>query len=162
MKPTLQIVLFEPLIPQNTGTIARLCAATYTELHLIQPLGFELSDRYLKRAGLDYWDEVILFVHASWEAFLTATQASAETLWFFTKHSSSPYYNIEFKEGDFLVFGNETQGLPANIHERYSEQRYCIPMDNPNVRSLNLSNAASIVYYEARRQLGTKWPVKPN
>ena len=149
----LRIVLVAPLIPQNTGTIARMCAATHTELHLIEPLGFELSDRYLKRAGLDYWPEVILFVHPTWSAFLEATGADESQLWLFSKHSETPYYAITFRAGDFLVFGNETAGLSPELHESYSTRRFLIPMENPNVRSLNLSNAAAIVLYEARRQL---------
>lgn len=151
---TLNVVLVHPLIPQNTGSIARLTASTNVELHLIEPLGFELSDRYLKRAGLDYWPEVRLFTHVHWESFLEATNARGEQLWLITKKAERSYHKAEFSSGDFLVFGSETTGLPDELHNRYSEQRLRIPMDNPNVRSLNLANAVGIVLYEARRQLG--------
>ena len=150
---SLQIVLYEPLIPQNTGTIARLTAATYTMLHLIEPLGFELSDRYLKRAGLDYWPEVKLEVHRDWDTFLTNTNCRSEQLWFLTSHGKRNYTEVSYGPDDFLVFGNESAGLPTSLHERYSDRRLVIPMENPNVRSLNLSNCASIVLYEARRQI---------
>ena len=150
---SLQIVLYEPLIPQNTGTIARLTAATYTMLHLIEPLGFELSDRYLKRAGLDYWPEVKLEVHRDWGTFLTNTNCRSEQLWFLTSHGKRNYTEVSYGPDDFLVFGNESAGLPTSLHERYSDRRLVIPMENPNVRSLNLSNCASIVLYEARRQI---------
>lgn len=147
------VVLVSPLIPQNTGTIARLTAATSCHLHLIEPLGFELTDKYLKRAGLDYWPEVKLTTHLDWESFLSATGAMASRLSFYTTHAEKPYYNQKFASGDFLVFGNEERGLSPELHERYAERRFTIPMDNPRVRSLNLSNAVSIVVYEGRRQL---------
>ena len=149
----MKIVLYEPLIPQNTGSIARMCAATYTELHLVEPLGFELSDRYLKRAGLDYWNEVILHVHKNWEAFLTNTAVERNQLWFLTKFAEANYTNCKFQAEDYLVFGCETKGLPEHIHELYSERRFRIPMENPAVRSLNLATCAGIVLYEARRQI---------
>ena len=151
---SLNIVLVSPLIPQNTGSTARLTAATYTNLHLIEPLGFELSDRYLKRAGLDYWPEVRLMVHKSWHDFLQSASCSRERLWLFSTKGEKSYYNANFGPDDYLVFGNEETGLPQYFHDEYADRRVCIPMDNPNVRSLNLSNAVSIVLYEARRQLG--------
>ena len=146
------IVLVEPLIPQNTGTIARLTAATRTMLHLIEPLGFELSDRYLKRAGLDYWPEVKLEVHASWKAFFDRYAPPPERLWFFSKFAKRSYHRVTYSLGDMLVFGNETSGLRKEFHEQYRDRLLRIPMENPNVRSLNLSNAVSIGLYEARRQ----------
>ena len=148
------IVLVEPLIPQNTGTIARLTAATYTDLHLVEPLGFELSDRYLKRAGLDYWPEVKLSVHKNWESFLETTGFTRERLWFFSTKGEKSFYQASFQNDHALVFGNESAGLGKFFHESYPDRRLLIPMDNPKIRSLNLSNAASIVLYEARRQLG--------
>jgi tRNA (cytidine/uridine-2'-O-)-methyltransferase len=151
---TLNVVLVHPLIPQNTGSIARLTASTNVDLHLIEPLGFELSDRYLKRAGLDYWPEVKLFTHARWECFLEATHARAEQLWLLTKKADRSYHRASFSSGDYLVFGSETTGIPLELHECYAAQCLRIPMDNPNVRSLNLANAVGIVLYEARRQLG--------
>jgi tRNA (cytidine/uridine-2'-O-)-methyltransferase len=150
----LHIVLVEPLIPQNTGTIARLTAATRTRLHLIEPLGFELSDRYLKRAGLDYWSEVDLNVYKNWEVFLGETNLPRTALWFFTKFAAQSYHRAAFSAGDALVFGNEEVGLRDIFHKTYPDRLLKIPMDNPKVRSLNLSNAASIALYEARRQLG--------
>ena len=148
----MKIVLFEPLIPQNTGSIARMCAATYTELHLVEPLGFELSDRYLKRAGLDYWNEVILRVHPNWESFLVSSAAEESQLWLLTKHATASYCECRFGGDDFLVFGSETKGFPQQLHERYQNRRFRIPMENPAVRSLNLATSAGIVLFEARRQ----------
>jgi tRNA (cytidine/uridine-2'-O-)-methyltransferase len=148
----LNVVLVHPVIPQNTGTIARLTAATSCHLHLIEPLGFELSDKYLKRAGLDYWSEVKLTVHPSWEAFLSAT--NPERIWCFSTRSEKSYTEVEYLDGDYLVFGNEPSGLPEEIHNRYPDSRLVVPQDNPRIRSLNLSNCVAIVVYEARRQLG--------
>lgn len=150
----LKVVLVEPLIPQNTGSTARLTAATNAELHLVEPLGFELSDRYLKRAGLDYWSEVRLSVHKSFADFLTTTGAKDSQLWFLTKFADHSYSEVCYGPDDYLVFGNETKGLSDHFHHSYPGRRLCIPMDNANVRSLNLSNCTSIVLYEARRQLG--------
>lgn len=150
----LHIVLVNPLIPQNTGSIARLSAASSCELHLIEPLGFELSDRYLKRAGLDYWSEVRLTVHKDWEAFRSAVPIPEDRIHLFTKFAEASYTEIRFARGDAVVFGAETTGLPPELHERYDTQRYRIPIDNPKVRSINLSNAVGIAVYEARRQFG--------
>lgn len=150
MENELNIVLVAPLIPQNTGSTARLTAATNSKLHLVKPLGFELSDRYLKRAGLDYWAEVNLTVHESWSDFLTKEQP--EDLWLFTKFATKPHWEIKYSKRVFLVFGNESNGLPAEIHALYPEKRICLPMDNKNVRSLNLSNTASVALYEVKRQ----------
>lgn len=150
---SMNIVLVAPLVPQNTGSIARLTAATNCLLHLIEPLGFKLEDRYLKRAGLDYWPEVRMLVHSNWDKFLAATQAAAEKIWLFSSHATTNYWDVKYSSGDYLVFGNEGSGLPQHLHELYANHRCLIPMDNPKVRSLNLANAASIVLYEARRQL---------
>ncbi len=149
----MKIVLVHPLIPQNTGNIARLTAATGTDLHLIEPLGFELSDRYLKRAGLDYWAEVRLFVHKTWEAFLE--EAMPERLWCFSTRAPKPFTEVCYRSDDYLVFGNESEGLPAHMHQRYADFRLRIPFENQRVRSLNLSNSVAVALYEARRQLGT-------
>jgi tRNA (cytidine/uridine-2'-O-)-methyltransferase len=145
------VVLFQPLIPQNTGTVARLTAATNTFLHIIEPMGFEISDRYLKRAGLDYWPWVKLTVHKSWEDFLAVQKP--ENIYLYTKRAERPYWEAKFNKGDYLVFGNEEQGLSPEIHERYSENRFVIPMENPNVRSINLACSVSTVLYEAIRQV---------
>lgn len=154
-KEPLHVVLVEPDIPQNAGNIARLTAATYTKLHFIEPLGFELTDKYLKRAGLDYWPEVQLTVHASWEAFLQETGAKREQLWFFSTHATKPYSEATFLPGDYLVFGSETRGLSQFYHENYADRRLLIPFENLNVRSFNLANAAAISLYEARRQIAS-------
>lgn len=152
----LRVVLVEPLIPQNTGSIARLTAATRTELHLVKPLGFELSDKYLKRAGLDYWPEVLLTVHKSWEECYAAVMAEGRSMWFLSTHAESRYLDVAYGPDDVLVFGNEERGLAPRFHEQYPNQRLLIPMDNPRVRSLNLANAVSIVLFEARRQVALR------
>ena len=147
----MNIVLVHPLIPQNTGNIARLTAATGTDLHLIEPLGFELSDRYLKRAGLDYWDEVRLFAHPTWEAFLEETMP--ERLWLFSARASTPFTKVCYGPDDYLIFGNESEGLPPHLQQRYADSRLRIPFENQRVRSLNLANSVAVALYEARRQL---------
>ena len=148
----MNIVLVHPLIPQNTGNIARLTAATGTDLHLIEPLGFELSDRYLKRAGLDYWAEVRLFLHPTWESFLE--KAIPKQLWLFSARASTPFTKVSYRLDDYLVFGNESEGLPAHLRQRYAGFRLRIPFENQRVRSLNLANSVAVALYEARRQLG--------
>ena len=150
------IVLVHPVIPQNTGNIGRLAGATNSTLHLIEPLGFTITDAKVKRAGLDYWPEIKLIQHKSWEHFLENTGAREEQIYLLTKKATQSYFSAEFKAGDFLVFGAETTGLPDELHQRYDARRYCIPMDNPNIRSLNLANSVSIVLYEAKRQLLAK------
>lgn len=147
----MRIALVEPEIPQNTGSIARLCAATATPLHLVGRLGFSLEDRYLKRAGLDYWPHVEVIVHESWEAFLAARPAGR--LLGFSSHGEASYTEIAYRADDTLVFGGETRGLPPAIRAELAPL-HRIPMPGGNVRSLNLSNAASIVLYEGLRQLG--------
>jgi tRNA (cytidine/uridine-2'-O-)-methyltransferase len=148
----MQIVLFEPEIPPNTGSVARLCAATLTPLHLIEPLGFKIDDKHLKRAGLDYWEFVDLRVHGSWEDFLSAMRP--EHLLFFSKRAIKSYTAARYREEDFLVFGPETRGLPQSLLNAHADCALRIPMLGTGVRSLNLSNAVSIVLYEGLRQLG--------
>ena len=148
----MHIVLFEPEIPPNTGSVARLCAATLTPLHLIEPLGFKISDKHLKRAGLDYWELVDLTVHKSWDAFVR--RRADKRLLFFSKRATRSYTQARYQEEDFLVFGPETRGLPAELLAANAEHCYRIPMMASGVRSLNLSNAVSIVLYEGLRQLG--------
>jgi tRNA (cytidine/uridine-2'-O-)-methyltransferase len=146
------IVLIEPEIPPNTGNIARLCGATGTVLHLVGKLGFSLDDRYLKRAGLDYWDAVEVRRWDSLEELLG--QHPGGRCWYTSKKAPRPYTKAEFRPGDFLVFGKETMGLPESILATYPEQTIRIPIFNDRVRSLNLSTAAGIVLYEALRQTG--------
>jgi tRNA (cytidine/uridine-2'-O-)-methyltransferase len=148
----MHVVLVEPEIPPNTGSVARLCAATLTPLHLIEPLGFKIDDKHLKRAGLDYWEYVDLRVHNSWEDFLEKTVA--KTLLYFSKRAVKSYTAARYEENDFLVFGPETRGLPQKLLDDNADHAYRIPMQEQRVRSLNLSNAVSIVLYEALRQLG--------
>ena len=149
--PALHIVLVEPEIPPNTGSIARLCGATDTILDLVHPLGFKVDDKHLKRAGLDYWQQVKM---RHWENFETFLQQHAEErLFFFTTKTKRSYTEAQFKPGDLLIFGKETKGLPEDILRLYSDRCYTIPMSNPNIRSLNLAMTAGIVLYEALRQI---------
>lgn len=144
------IVLVEPEIPPNTGSISRLCGATNTVLHLVHPLGFSTDDKHLKRAGLDYWQFVTIVHWDNLDAFL---QAQEETrLYFFSTKVDVPYFAARFQPGDFLLFGKETKGLPADILELYKDRCYTLPMQNEHIRSLNLAMAAGIVLYEAIRQ----------
>lgn len=151
--PTLNVVLVHPAIPQNTGNISRLTAANYAHLHLIEPMAFEIDEKRVRRAGLDYWPEVRLTQHANWQAFLEASGARSDQLWFLSTKGGVSYFSVTFKHGDYLVFGSESSGLPQWYHDTYPDRRLVIPMDNPNIRSLNLSNAASAVLYEAKRQI---------
>jgi tRNA (cytidine/uridine-2'-O-)-methyltransferase len=148
----LHVVLFEPEIPPNTGSVARLCAATLTPLHLIEPLGFKIDDKHLKRAGLDYWEFVDLRVHRSWNDFVAS--ARPHRLWYFSKRAVKSYTTAEYSSDDFLVFGPETRGLPQQLLDTEPDVTLRIPMMGTGVRSLNLSNAVSIVLYEGLRQLG--------
>jgi tRNA (cytidine/uridine-2'-O-)-methyltransferase len=148
----MHVVLFQPEIPPNTGSIARLCAATLTPLHLIEPLGFKIDDRHLKRAGLDYWQFVDLRVHKSWDEFIAV--APVKQLLYFSKRAMRSYTRACYQENHHLVFGPETRGLPQHLLDANSDVSYRIPMAGEGVRSLNLSNAVSIVLYEGLRQLG--------
>lgn len=146
MKNNLHIVLFEPEIPPNTGNIARLCAATETELHLIKPLGFSLEDKYLKRAGLDYWKYVSLFIWSDFVEYLGEAGQSRRLI-MTSARAGIGLHKFEFSNSDSLIFGPETRGLPLDILQQ-SEFKIRIPICN-NVRSLNLSTAAGIVLYAA-------------
>ena len=150
-QPPLHIVLVEPAIPPNTGNIARLCAATGTILHLVEPLGFELTEKRLRRAGLDYWDAVDIRVHADFEAYLRETGAVRR--FFFTTSGRQSLFSVRFAPGDHLVFGNETRGLSDELLERFPEQAVNIPQRLDCVRSLNLSSSAAVALYEALRQI---------
>jgi tRNA (cytidine/uridine-2'-O-)-methyltransferase len=152
--PPFNLVLVEPEIPQNTGTIARLCAATGTALSLIEPLGFQLTDKHMKRAGLDYWDSVQLQRHASFDAFLQSPSVACRPkLFFFSTNGSKNYAEAEYHPGDCLIFGSESNGLPLELLAAHPDEVYNIPMQLDHVRSLNLANCASIVLYEALRQI---------
>ncbi|MBD2353493.1 tRNA (uridine(34)/cytosine(34)/5-carboxymethylaminomethyluridine(34)-2'-O)-methyltransferase TrmL [Tolypothrix sp. FACHB-123] len=148
-----QVVLVNPLIPPNTGNIARTCAATGTELHLVGPLGFEISDRYLKRAGLDYWPYVKLTYHESIEAFKDKHQQRGGRLLGFSVRGTANYAQFQFQADDWLLFGSETTGLPPTVLSACDRTIY-IPMTEPHVRSLNLSVSVAVSLFEARRQLG--------
>ena len=147
-----QIVLVEPQIPPNTGNIARTCAATATELHLVAPLGFEISDRYLKRAGLDYWPHVKLSYHLNLDQFKQIHQQRGGRLIGFSVRGQVNYTECEFRADDWLLFGSEIKGLPPNLLAECDITSF-IPMKSTNVRSLNLSVSAAVVLFETLRQL---------
>jgi len=147
------VVLISPQIPPNTGNIARTCAATSTELHLVGPLGFEISDRYLKRAGLDYWPYVNLHIHDNLEAFKAYYQQRGGRWIGFSTKGQCSYTRFEFQNNDWLLYGKETSGLPPEILDACTAT-LCIPMSEPGVRSLNLSVSVAVSLFEARRQLG--------
>jgi tRNA (cytidine/uridine-2'-O-)-methyltransferase len=147
---TFNIVLVEPEIPPNTGSIARLCGAINCVLHLVHPLGFSTDDKHLKRAGLDYWEHVEIIHWNSLEHFLTPQDE--KRLYFLTTKTRRSYTDASFSYGDFLVFGKETKGLPNDILNDYHERCYTLPMMNPHIRSLNLAMTVGIVLYEALRQ----------
>ena len=144
--------MFQPEIPPNTGNIIRLCANTGASLHLVEPLGFALEDKQLKRAGLDYHEYATLKVHRDWEACLAALEG--RRMFALSTRGSRPYQEVEYREGDVFVFGPETRGLPQELLETFApEQRIRLPM-LPHSRSLNLSNSAAVITYEAWRQNG--------
>lgn len=145
----LNVALIEPQIPPNTGSIARLTAATDSALHLIEPLGFSLDDREVRRAGLDYWDAVDMWVHPHWRAFREAMDR--ERCLYFSAKAKLPFWDAPFQSNSCLVFGNETDGMPKRILEKHPERCYRIPMTT-QVRSLNLATAVAVVLYEALRQ----------
>ncbi|MGA0242109.1 MAG: tRNA (cytidine(34)-2'-O)-methyltransferase [Candidatus Marinamargulisbacteria bacterium] len=147
------IVLVEPKIPQNTGTIARLCAATNAKLTLVGPLGFSLSDKYLKRAGLDYWEYVQWHHVPNTDVFFDQLDGRGRTPPFLlSSKATKQYTDMAYAPDATLIFGSETTGLPSHIKDRYASQLITIPMENKNIRSLNLANSVSIVLYEVIRQ----------
>ena len=149
--PALHIVLVEPEIPPNTGSIARLCGATDSILDLVHPLGFRIDDKHLKRAGLDYWPQVKINYWENFEIFLE--QHDEARLFFLTTKTTRSYTEARFQPGDLLIFGKETKGLPEDILRLYSDRCFTVPMSNPHIRSLNLAMTAGIVLYEALRQI---------
>jgi tRNA (cytidine/uridine-2'-O-)-methyltransferase len=155
-EPPFHIVLVRPEIPQNTGSIARLAAATRSRLHLVGPLGFSLEDRYLKRAGLDYWPLVDLRIYPDWDDFALIHQETTQSANFkyFSTHADKTYLEADFHCHDYLAFGSETKGLGRQFLAPRRQSSYRIPIFEPGVRSLNLANAVSIVVYEALRRTG--------
>lgn len=156
----LHVVLFQPEIAPNTGNVGRMCALTGSRLHLIHPLGFVINDRNLRRAGMDYWKSLDVHEHADWSAFKASPHAP-KRLWLFTTKSTCSYWDVQFADGDGLVFGNEGSGAPEWLHDEIgATHRITIPHANPNLRSLNLSTAAGIATYEALRQTGLMKPLR--
>ena len=151
------LVLYQPVIPQNTGSIARLCACTGAALHLIHPLGFRTDDSSVKRAGLDYWPHVDITEHSSWEAFVEKVRP--ERLVFLSKKAGKNFFDAELAPPVYLVLGSETTGLPEALWERHREGFFKMPMRTEIVRSLNLSQTAAVAVYEAMRRSG--WPLLP-
>ena len=152
------IVLVNPEIPPNTGNVIRLCANTGCKLHLIEPLGFSMDDKQMRRAGLDYHEYASIQRHASWEMFLAAKQPSTQRMFALTTKASNRVHDAQFQIGDWLVFGAETQGLPENVRNQFlPANRIKLPM-LPGQRSLNLSNAVAVTAYEAWRQTGFAMP----
>jgi len=145
------IALIEPEIPPNTGNIARLCAATFTPLHIVGPTGFRMDDRTLKRAGLDYWEHVKLHRHLDLNGLYAAMSSSR--FFYLTTKAEKPYFEQEFEKNDCLVFGPETRGLPAALLRENADRCLTIPMANSKVRSLNLATSVAVVLYEALRQI---------
>ena len=150
MDTVFNIVLVAPEIPQNTGTIGRLCVCTDACLHLIRPLGFQLDEAHLRRAGLDYWPYLNWKVYDCWDDFLEQTQP--QRMLFCSTKASRSIYEVSFTPGDWLIFGNEGHGLPTEFYTRYQQDLYTIPMPGLHARSHDLANAVSIVLYEALRQ----------
>lgn len=149
----LNIVMVEPEIPQNTGNIARTCAATGAKLHLIEPLGFEITDKALKRAGLDYWDKLEIETHPSLASFLETYKPEENNMYFVTTKGQTCYSEVDYSEMEevFLLFGKETKGLPEDLLQTYIDKTIRIPMRS-TLRSLNLSNSVAIVVYDILRQ----------
>lgn len=149
----MHVILFEPDIPQNTGNVGRMCSITESRLHLIHPLGFEISDRHLRRAGMDYWKTLDVHEHTDWQAFLESA-ARPQQIWLFSTKAERTFWDAALCDGDGLMFGNETAGAPPWLHTwAGTERRLRIPQPNDTVRSLNLSVAAGVATYEALRQV---------
>ena len=148
---TFRIALFQPEIPANTGNIGRLCVGANAQLHIIKPMRFLLSDKHLKRAGLDYWEKLSLHFHESLENLISAFPDN--NIYFCTTKSSNVYSERKFRQGDIFVFGPESRGIPEPILKKYWDRTITIPMTD-DIRSINLSNSVAIVLYEALRQIG--------
>jgi len=148
-EPRLHVVLHQPEIAYNTGSVGRTCVATHAKLWLVRPLGFRVDDYYLRRAGLDYWEQLEWEVADDWQALAAALPAKRK--WLFTKFAERSFWDIEFEPGDALVFGSESAGLPESLHREHADSLLRIPTSD-DVRSLNLSNSVAIAVYEALRQ----------
>ncbi|MBQ1465920.1 MAG: tRNA (cytidine(34)-2'-O)-methyltransferase [Eubacteriaceae bacterium] len=147
------IVLYNPQIPQNTGNISRTCVVTDSRLHLIKPLGFVISDRQLKRAGLDYWKDLDLTIHEDLESFMETV--GDHRVFLFSSKAEKSFTSVSYTDGDYLLFGSETSGVPENVHTLFQDTSVRIPMkDHPDARCLNLSNSVAVALYEALRQNG--------
>lgn len=153
MKSQLNIVLIAPEIPGNTGSIGRTALALNARLILIKPYGFELTEKSVRRAGLDYWKHVKLTEYDSFEEFLEKERPEREKMYLLSKRGEKVYYQANFSEGAYLIFGPETRGIPPSLLENYHERTYSLPQYSPHVRSLNLSNVVTAVAYEALRQM---------
>ncbi|SEF50424.1 tRNA (cytidine/uridine-2'-O-)-methyltransferase [Caloramator fervidus] len=147
----LNIVLYQPEIPQNTGNIGRTCVLTNSALHLIKPLGFLLTDRYLKRAGMDYWKDLKVYYYENFEEFFE--KHKDKRIFLATTHGEKLYTEVEYSQGDFIMFGKESSGVPDYIRQLLKDNLIRIPMVETSDRSLNLSNSAAIIMYEALRQM---------
>jgi len=150
----INIVMVEPEIPQNTGNIARTCAATGSKLHLVKPLGFDISDKYLKRAGLDYWDKLDIEIHESLQDFLEKYKPEENNMFYASTKATHCYSDVDYSKYDevFVLYGKETKGLPEDLLQKYIENTIRIPM-RQHLRSLNLSNSVNIITYEILRQV---------
>jgi tRNA (cytidine/uridine-2'-O-)-methyltransferase len=153
-KSRFKIVLFKPEIPGNTGTIGRTCLALGIDLILIKPYGFDIDEKAVRRAGLDYWKHISLTEYDSWDDFIENEKPDDEKLFFMSTKGKETYFEANFVQDSYIVFGQETKGLPSSIHERYAERLFTLPMFSEHIRSLNLSNTATAVAYEALRQIG--------
>jgi tRNA (cytidine/uridine-2'-O-)-methyltransferase len=153
MSGRFKIVLVAPEIPGNTGSIGRTCLALDAELILIKPYGFDLSEKAVRRAGLDYWKHVKIKEFESWEEFVNTEKPLPDHMYFMTKNAQTTIFDAKFKRHGYLVFGSETQGLPPELLQEFQERTFSLPMYSEHVRSLNLSNAATTVAYEALRQI---------
>lgn len=148
----MHIVMFEPQIPPNTGNVARTCVATESVLHLVKPLGFQLDEASVRRAGLDYWHLVDLRLHDDLREVIAEAEAAGASYYFFTKFGTTRYTDVRYKPGDYLIFGKETTGLPDWVHQTYPHRNVRVPMGQA-MRSLNVANTAALALYESLRQL---------
>ena len=153
--PLYHVVLVEPEIPQNTGNIGRICCCTECKLHLVEPISFSLDDSHVRRSGMDYWKHVDCVMHKSWEDFLRAKGDAP--IYFFSTKGNVTYWDCPFEPGAYLVFGRESSGLPAEIHEQFADHFYTIPMPGNFSRSLNLANSVGIAVYEGLRKHPEGW-----